>query len=169
MSQSSASATPAATLLEPVSESDLASQNLRFVNLLLDSVGLFALAFGLGALAQIADETFLERGSDGFWVLMSLVYYTGFEASLGRTPAKFLTGTRVVATEGGPASVGQALVRSVVRLVPFEPLSFLFSRGRAPVGWHDRWSGTRVVRAGRRRTGRRAVHSPRAGEAMRPG
>jgi len=156
MSQSIPYAAPAA-LLEPVSKSEFASQNLRFVNLLLDSLGVLGFAFGVALLAQIVDESFVERASDGFWALMILVYYAGFEASLGRTPAKFLTGTRVVAADGGCATLGQTLVRSVVRMVPFEPLSFLFSGGQAPVGWHDRWSGTRVVSTRRPLASRRAV------------
>jgi hypothetical protein len=34
------------------------------------------------------------------------------------------------------------MVRNLIRLVPFEPLS-IFSRNNCP--WHDRWSQTRVV------------------------
>ena len=45
----------------------------------------------------------------------------------------------------GRPTYGQILGRTFSRFVPFEAFSFLPS----PVGWHDRWSGTRVVRVNR--------------------
>lgn len=72
---------------------------------------------------------------------IGLVYYVGFEASTGRTLAKFLTGTKVVDIDGRPIGFGQALVRNLIRQIPIDAFSFLFGRG-----WHDKWSKTRVVR-----------------------
>lgn len=74
-----------------------------------------------------------------------VAYYVLFEAIFGRTPGKLITGTRVVTLDGAKPGFGQIIGRSFARLVPFEPFSFLGSRG----GWHDRWSGTRVVRVRR--------------------
>lgn len=71
------------------------------------------------------------------------IYYVGFEAAFGRTPGKLLTGTRVVTLTGEPPSFGQCLGRAFARCVPFEPLSFLGGDG---VGWHDKWTDTRVIR-----------------------
>jgi uncharacterized RDD family membrane protein YckC len=82
----------------------------------------------------------------GVAVLVGLLgYHFIFEATLGRTPGKFLTGTRVVSSNGARASIGQILGRTLARFVPFEPLSFLFG-GNPPSGWHDKWSNTRVVK-----------------------
>jgi uncharacterized RDD family membrane protein YckC len=71
-----------------------------------------------------------------------VTYYFAQEALWGTTLGKRITGAAVVAVDGSPTAVLQTLKRSLARVVPFEPLSFLGSR---PDGWHDRWSGTRVV------------------------
>lgn len=70
-------------------------------------------------------------------------YYIGFESTTGRTPAKFITGTRVVTVDGKKPSFGQIVIRTLCRLIPFEAFSFL---GKFPQGWHDRFSQTMVVR-----------------------
>jgi hypothetical protein len=43
---------------------------------------------------------------------------------------------------GSPVDYSHILIRSLVRLIPFEHLSFV---GSYPVGWHDRYSGTIVI------------------------
>lgn len=70
-------------------------------------------------------------------------YYFLFEFFLQRTPGKYLTKTLVINEYGQKPTIEQLLIRSVVRLVPFEPLSCwsdMYSRG-----WHDKWSNTWVV------------------------
>jgi uncharacterized RDD family membrane protein YckC len=74
-------------------------------------------------------------------LLVQFVYYAGFETLFGKTPAKWLTRTRVITNAGNRPTFGHVFKRTLVRFVPFEALSFL-GRGR---GWHDRWSRTRVV------------------------
>ena len=119
-----------------------ASLGTRFAHLLIDSIGrtifIFALMAPLAALE-------LQALSALAAILGMLGYHFIFEATLGRTPAKFLTGTRVVSANGGPASTAQILGRTLARFVPFEPFSFLFG-GTPPNGWHDKWSNTRVVK-----------------------
>lgn len=84
--------------------------------------------------------------------MIVVLYYVPFETGFGRTPAKLITGTKVVSEDGGPPGLGRVLGRTLVRMVPFEVFSFLGGDGR-PVGWHDSWSGTRVVRTrGARKT-----------------
>ena len=70
------------------------------------------------------------------------VYYLVFEGVFGWTPAKLITGTRVVDEAGCKPVFPKILGRSLARSVPLEPFSFLGATG---IGWHDRWSGTRVV------------------------
>jgi len=126
----------------------LATTGQRFLNYLLDLVGVFVvtLAITLVSLLLGTGDEWLEIFDNTlFGIVFTLVYYAGFEGVFGCTPAKWLTGTRVLAEDGQPPHVGQILIRTVVRIVPFEGLSFLVSDGY-PVGWHDRWSGTRVVR-----------------------
>ncbi|MBL7947048.1 MAG: RDD family protein [Flavobacteriales bacterium] len=69
--------------------------------------------------------------------------YIGFEYKWQRTPGKFVTKTRVVNEYGDPPDLSAILLRTVIRLVPFEAFSCFgdpYSRG-----WHDKWSGTFVV------------------------
>nr|WP_279382660.1 RDD family protein [Acanthopleuribacter pedis] len=73
--------------------------------------------------------------------LEMFLYYQFFEGFFGRTPAKFLTQTKVVLADGGRLTFTAALKRTLLRFVPFEALSFVASL----TGWHDRGSGTRVI------------------------
>ncbi|MHC4365583.1 MAG: RDD family protein, partial [Planctomycetota bacterium] len=74
------------------------------------------------------------------------LYYFIFEAICQRTPAKFITGTKVIASVGSKPTVGTIAKRTLIRFVPFEPFSIL---GEKVYGWHDRWSGTYVIKAKR--------------------
>jgi uncharacterized RDD family membrane protein YckC len=90
----------------------------------------------------------------GFLVLQTLVgavlLQFGRVDSLGGSllwstaTGKLIMGTRVVRDDGGTPRLAQILGRSLVRLIPFEPFSAL--NGKFPHPWHDRLSGTRVIR-----------------------
>ncbi len=69
------------------------------------------------------------------------LYYFVFESLLQSTPGKLLTQTVVINEYGQKPTTRELVVRSLVRIVPFEPLSCLSERG-----WHDEWSKTWVVR-----------------------
>lgn len=69
------------------------------------------------------------------------IYYILFEHFLQRTLGKFLTKTLVIDIYGNKPEIGTNILRNIIRLVPFEVFSCLFS----PRGWHDRWSDTFVV------------------------
>lgn len=58
----------------------------------------------------------------------------------GRTIGKFITGTAVVNEDGTPISPKTAFLRSLYRIVPFEPFSAFGGRP-----WHDKWTHTFVV------------------------
>ena len=73
-----------------------------------------------------------------------LLYYSSFESLTGRTLAKYITRTKVVNEKGEKPDYKTILLRSVCRLIPFEPFSFFWS-GRT--GLHDEWSKTIVVKA----------------------
>lgn len=77
-----------------------------------------------------------------FWSLISFVYYGVTEVFLSRSPAKYLTKTIVVMEDGSKPSLLTILTRTILRVFPFEPLTFL--RGRA-LGLHDENSRTFVV------------------------
>jgi uncharacterized RDD family membrane protein YckC len=73
-------------------------------------------------------------------------YYLFFEGTFGATPGKMITKTRVVRFDGDKPRFGQIVGRTLSRFVPFEPFSFFSNNSQ---GWHDRWSGTRVVKVAR--------------------
>lgn len=152
---------PRAELGEPVPEVApaeavrSASLGLRFVNFVVDYITylllLFVFTFGLvfvvdGSVSPMSEGAALVLG----WAMISLqlvlwlTYYAGLEYFTGRTLGKVVTGTHVVRIGSSERpSLGQCIGRAFARVVPFEPLSFFFG---SPLGWHDTWSGTMVVR-----------------------
>jgi uncharacterized RDD family membrane protein YckC len=120
-----------------------ASAGTRFANLIVDIICRMVFAFVLGFVLALAGLPLRDPFVNiAFSLLSLLLYYVGFEGLFGRTPGKFVTRTRVVLEDGSKPSLGTILLRTVCRFVPFEPFSFLGGSSR---GWHDRWSGTRVV------------------------
>ncbi|TAE83574.1 MAG: RDD family protein [Bacteroidetes bacterium] len=79
-------------------------------------------------------------------IVLLLLYpalYAFCEYKWQKTPGKFLTKTLVIDEYGNKPGLRTIVLRSLIRLVPFEPFSCLsdtYSRG-----WHDRWSNTWVV------------------------
>jgi uncharacterized RDD family membrane protein YckC len=122
-----------------------ASKGKRLGNFLIDNVvmsvasGIAGAVLALGGSAEFLLNPLL---SYGFGLLVHCGYYLVTEGTSGRTVGKLLTGTKVVTEDGGRPAFGAILLRSLIRLIPFEPFSFL---GPQLTGWHDRWSNTRVV------------------------
>jgi uncharacterized RDD family membrane protein YckC len=123
----------------------LASRKRRFVNAVIDSVGLTVLILVVvGAIAILAPSVIDQvSGPAGYLLQIALVllYYVPAELLTGRTPGKIITRTRVVSRTGEPLTAKQVIGRTLLRLIPLEGLTFL---ARGP-GLHDRASGTRVV------------------------
>jgi len=113
----------------------------RGANYVLDSILLVVICMLIGpflfAAFNIVD---LSRTSWPFHIIvysLPFLYYFIFEAIWQRTPAKFITGTKVTTYSGEKPSIGKILLRTFLRGIPFEPLSFLGARVR---GWHDKWT-----------------------------
>lgn len=130
----------------------LADRGIRFVNYFIDRVVLLAGSFLFGIFLVLIDKgELLYVIDDGgivmdyiFGVFLGTFYYSLFEFGTGgRTIGKLLTGTKVISDDGLPLTYPQVLGRTLSRFVPFEPFSFF---GDEPLGWHDSWSGTRVVK-----------------------
>jgi uncharacterized RDD family membrane protein YckC len=131
---------------ERISE-ELASATRRFWTFVVDQIviwiGLFALqiaygvAFGLEALQALDGIKWW-----GIFLAFYVLYFVSFEVISGRTPGKVLTGTRVVTNDGRALSIPTALIRSLCRMIPFEPMSFSLGE----TWWHDSLSRTQVVR-----------------------
>jgi uncharacterized RDD family membrane protein YckC len=117
-----------------------ASRGIRFANLLIDSFFRIIIGGVVGFLLGTSKQPLLNAG---LGIGLIIVYYLFFEGLFQATPGKMITGTRVVALDGSRPSFPQIVGRTFARFVPFEPFSFFSSTSE---GWHDRWSGTRVVR-----------------------
>ncbi len=132
-----------------------ASQNKRLINMIIDQVvtqivaGVAGFIFGAAyAVSEGGNITPQQAGNlqlmgSILGIIVVLGYFIALEAMFGITIGKLVTGTRVVRATGGDASFGQIIGRSFARMIPFEPVSFLF--GDKTTGWHDSLSGTRVV------------------------
>jgi len=133
----------------PIDDLPIASAGARFVNYLLDSVCYVLLAMGVGIMTVLvggeAALDAVDRVPDiVFGSVILLLYYVPQESLMGKTLAKFLTGTKVVAADGSVPPLGAIIGRTFCRMIPFEPFSFFGGNG-SPRGWHDRISGTKVV------------------------
>lgn len=105
------------------------SKLTRFLNWLTDYLFIIAISYDkYYVLNQTLDLKYI-------FIICLLIYYFYSEALFGRTLGKAFTNTVVVRTGNTSYTV---LVRTLSRLIPFEPFSFL-SRGAQ--GWHDRISG----------------------------
>ena len=136
-----------------------ATQGKRFGNYLIDQLMLFGfnfvLAFLIGGALLATDNGTLINGmtedSAGIKVMDyvlgaigTVIFYTLLEyLTGGKTIGKYVTKTRAIRNDGGRLTFRDALLRSLSRIVPFEPFSYLGDNGQS--GWHDKWTDTRVV------------------------
>lgn len=139
-----------------------ATKAQRFVNFLIDGIISYVLMIIggviLGAIlvsAYIADTSsgnYSDSPVDGLFfnvmvysVTISILvgYYTIMEAACkGRTIGKMVTGTVALRADGSKLTWKHAFLRSLVRLIPFEPLVALFTN----YPWHDDLTSTVVVK-----------------------
>ncbi|RYH74534.1 RDD family protein [Flavobacteriaceae bacterium 144Ye] len=122
----------------------LAEKATRFGHNIIDTIGFYFIVF---LHAMVLDEwlgIIPEGGSDWFvfyFFFLYVMYHAFFEHFFGKTPGKFITKTKVVKNDGSKPSFMNILGRNTARLIPFDPLSFLFSDR----GWHDQISNTYVI------------------------
>ncbi len=139
-----------------------ASQGQRFLNYLIDNLLMrFGLTYlsgmGVGLLLSAIAPEFLNRIAykegrmSGELILLSVIvsilnyifYYTLCEKLFkGYTLGKFITGTKAIRQDGNELTFKDALLRSLSRLVPFEPFS-----GFNTLTWHDSWTDTMVIKS----------------------
>jgi uncharacterized RDD family membrane protein YckC len=138
---------------DETTEGAAASRGQRFANLIIDTVGYYLLSMIIGVILGLAGAqgVLSEMQSLGpsmlFGIAISLLYYVPSEAIFGRTLGKLVTGTKTVTDSGELPSWGRAFGRTLARFVPFEFVTFLLGKFTATgKGFHDRVSGTRVIR-----------------------
>ena len=126
-----------------------ASSDKRVINAVLDYVFYFVFVFIIAFILGVLFVLFgLERIIDTeaynllLGSLLFVAYYVLSESLFAKSPAKFITKTTVMRTDGSKPKLKQIIGRTFARLIPFEFVSFF---GHNPTGWHDRLSGTMVV------------------------
>lgn len=139
-----------------------ASVGQRLLNFIVDTIAYYILCYVVGAIFiamyLIGNAEDLARARAGQprevqggtiqlilffgFIFFIILYYVLFEKiTKGRSIGKYITGTKVISDDGNPLSWKQAILRSLIRFVPFEPLSAF---GGNP--WHDQWTNTRVIK-----------------------
>jgi uncharacterized RDD family membrane protein YckC len=137
-----------------------ASTGQRFLNYLIDLLlmqyGLsYITGYALGYLLAILFPDFfrslVSSGTEGGGLLLLsymimllnfIIYYTFCEKVFkGYTLGKLITGTRAIREDGEELTFKDAILRSLSRMVPFEPFTGF------GIPWHDSWTKTRVVKA----------------------
>lgn len=120
-------------------------KGVRFANLLIDTICVYALFFIVvftAVIIKLSNGGMVEDSQVFYFVLSYAIligYFTVLEALTGRSVGKFITGTRVYRLDGQPLTWKDAFLRALIRLIPFEAFSGL---GFAP--WHDEWTKTTV-------------------------
>ena len=76
-----------------------------------------------------------------FFYSIMVLYYLFFESIFKRSPAKWLTSTKVITNKGGHPAFWQILVRSIIRILPLDCFFFRFYEKTL----HDLLSKTEVI------------------------
>ena len=117
----------------------------RVVNFVVDTLLIFGIAYGVNNWWDIEVQfwhyPFIPFYTI-FWIMI-FVYYTFFEAIFKRSPAKWLTISKVVNKTGNKPAFWQILIRSIIRLTIID--CFFIPFLDKPL--HDYLSKTEVVEA----------------------
>ena len=136
---------------------EYANNGIRFANYIIDVIAFYFIAFIIGLVfamfttdEQALDDLFLEPTAQEEFIqtLLSIAlfvgYYVVFEYFFkGKTIGKLITRSRAVTNDNATMSFKTTLIRSLSRIIPFEPLSFFGSRPDS--GWHDQISKSKVI------------------------
>ena len=137
-----------------VTDDLLASKSQRILNLLIDLLIIYIIAISIVATINIIGDTTNSYGASNWVTSLSVVesfffglvilffYYLITEMYFSRTFGKYFMKTMVVKHDGSRPNMKSVMIRTLSRLIPFEPFSFL----TANRGWHDTLSVTYVVK-----------------------
>lgn len=115
----------------------------RALNFLIDTLLIFGLSFFLykGYNFQVMYWGYPPYQFGWFFFGTGVVYYTFFEAIFSRSPAKWVSYSKVVNQQGKKPTFSQILIRSIIRLTLID-LFFLPFLGKT---LHDAASNTSIV------------------------
>ena len=133
----------------------LASKGERFLNFIIDLLIIYIIAVCVVATINIIGDVTNSYGVSNWVKSLSLIenlffglvilffYYAFTEMYFSRTFAKYFTKTMVVRVDGSKPNTKNFMIRTVSRLNPIDPFSFL---GKTERGLHDTLSATYVVK-----------------------
>jgi uncharacterized RDD family membrane protein YckC len=138
------------------------SRRLRFLNFIVDSIGIYFLYWIVGYLTIFCFEKFLdfdfnnvkkgiyEEGNIGeiYRLLLASTflftvfsYYFTLEFYFQKTWGKIVTRSKVVALNEEKITFRNIFLRTICRFIPIDWISYIFSRN----GLHDKLSKTKVI------------------------
>ncbi|MDI1307399.1 MAG: RDD family protein [bacterium] len=133
----------------------LASKGERFLNFIIDLLIIYIIAVCIVATINIIGDVTDSYGVSNWVKSLSLIenlffgliilffYYAFTEMYFSRTFDKYFTNTMVVRVDGSKPNTKNFMIRTVSRLNPIDPFSFL---GKSERGLHDTLSATYVVK-----------------------
>lgn len=128
-------------------EGNTVSSGIRFLNFVIDLLVCLFIIFVLVYSLNILVNKHMLVGS--FIVIATyILYYVILEIRFQRTLGKMLTKTKVVTINEEVPSPTDIMIRSVVRVFPFDHFTFLLMKN----GLHDRLSNTKVVKVNKKTT-----------------
>ncbi|HEX9152408.1 MAG TPA: RDD family protein [Flavobacterium sp.] len=138
-----------------VTDDLLASKSQRLLNFIIDLLIIYIIGISISTTINIIGDVTNSYAASNwvksltvienlFFGLVILFFYYGLtELYFSRSFAKYYTKTTVVKHDGSKPNMKSIIIRTVSRLIPFEPFSFLTGNSR---GWHDTLSVTYVVK-----------------------
>ena len=124
----------------------------RFVHFIIDvfsfQIILYLISYVFEIIGNATESNTILNLTTGLFssIVFLLLYpalYTLSEFMWQKTPGKFITKTLVIDEYGNRPELRALILRSFVRIVPFEPFSCYGDK--YSYGWHDKWSNTWVV------------------------
>lgn len=121
----------------------IADKGIRLANFLIDGICFYIIYI---LLYIIVVNLYYYINNDYLFIpdivfyLVYFIYYFFFELACKATPGKMLTRTVVKNRDGTKPTVKSVFIRNILRLIPYDQLSFLFGF----VGLHDDVSKTIV-------------------------
>lgn len=144
---------PNSEIPEPEKYNLSVTRSTRLINFVLDIVlflpicAVFIVTFNFIAPTDVVEhfwEFYLNESNISLNGLATLIiYFSIFESINGKSPAKYITKTRVLSKSGKKANIFQVVARSIVRAFYFEALTFLIGKN-SPYGLHDLLSYTKL-------------------------
>jgi uncharacterized RDD family membrane protein YckC len=143
---------------EILNQQSHATSKTRVINYALDQLFIFIIMmiFGVGIIiffginSEIYNFIFVNNiASIIITLIITIFYYVIFEFAFGKSPAKFITHTKVLTVNGKKPDFTAIIIRTLCRFIPFEPFTFLESNTS---GWHDTLSNTIVITEAKKNT-----------------